>query len=67
MLSPYPAKSCSYPPSWAAEHAEQHAGNGSVCLNSAGKCCWMVLDVKEGRELALAAAPVSQNGRAERE
>lgn len=27
----------------------------------------MVLDVKEGRELALAAEPGSQNGRAERE
>lgn len=25
----------------------------------------MVLDIKEGRELALAAKPVSQNGRAE--
>lgn len=64
-LAPHAAKSCSYPSSRAAGHAEQHAGNGSVCLNSAGKCCWMVLDVKEGRELALAAKPVSQNGRAE--
>lgn len=65
VLALHPAESCSYPSSWAAGHAERHAGNGSVCLNSAGKCCWMVLDVKEGRELTLAA--VSQNGRDARE
>lgn len=61
------AKSCSYPSSRAAGHAEQHAANGSVCLNSAGKCCWMVLDVKEGRERELTAAAITQNGRAKRE
>lgn len=56
LCSGHCAQNCSCPRPQAAGHAEQHAANGSACPDPAGKCCWMVLDIKE-------QAPGSRSGR----